>query len=107
MRGSVLLLTCVTLVAALSGAAAAAYPERPIRLVVPVAPGGGNDIVARIITRLNHEIVPIVRLPEIRERLLVMGVEPLGSTPEELGRHLADEIRQWSDVVRRRNIRAH
>lgn len=60
-----------------------------------------------VITQLNHEIVRIVRLPEIRERLLGMGVEPLGSTPEELGRHLADEIRQWSDIVRRRNIRAH
>jgi tripartite-type tricarboxylate transporter receptor subunit TctC len=60
-----------------------------------------------VIDRLNQEIVRIVRLPDIRERLLVMGVEPLGSTPDELGRHLASEIRQWSDIVQRRHLRAH
>jgi tripartite-type tricarboxylate transporter receptor subunit TctC len=48
MRGKYLIVA-VTLAAAAGGVAAAAtFPARPVRMIVPLAPGGGSDIVARI-----------------------------------------------------------
>jgi tripartite-type tricarboxylate transporter receptor subunit TctC len=59
-----------------------------------------------IIDVLNREIVHIVQLPETRERFTGLGFVPLGTTPQEFGRHLRSEIAVWTDVVRRHNIRA-
>jgi tripartite-type tricarboxylate transporter receptor subunit TctC len=61
------------------------------------APAGTPMEIRR---RLATEIDQIIRIPEVRERLLSWGAEPVGGTPEEMDRMLTAERARWSDVVR-------
>jgi tripartite-type tricarboxylate transporter receptor subunit TctC len=61
---------------------------------------------AAIVKRLQDEVARVVRLPEIRERLNGMGVDPVGNSSEEFGRIIAADIAKWTAVARAANIRA-
>src|SRR5258707_698488 len=59
-----------------------------------------------IITRLNSELVGMMRKDEIKERLAAMGTDPMTSTPEECGEYIRKEIAKWGDVVRKAGLHA-
>jgi tripartite-type tricarboxylate transporter receptor subunit TctC len=61
---------------------------------------------APVVKRLQEEIARVVRLPEIRERLGGMGVDPVGNTSEEFGRIIAADIAKWTAVAKAANIKA-
>ncbi len=52
------------------------------------------------VAALNAALVAVLREPEIRERLLGLGAEPIASTPEELRQFQAAEIAKWRTVAR-------
>jgi len=58
-----------------------------------------------VIDRLNREVVRILHLPEVVERLAADGSEPVGSTPEEFGAHIRAEIARWRKVIQEAGIR--
>ena len=57
-----------------------------------------------IIQKLQTEVARIVKLPDVRERMLQLGIEPEGSTPEEFARVIATEIPLWLGVAKANNI---
>jgi len=63
-------------------------------IVVPA--GTARDIVAR----LNAELTRIMMLPDTRERLSAVGIEPISSTPEELAAYIRSETAKWGKIIK-------
>ena len=53
-----------------------------------------------VLARLNQDIGAILKMPEVRERLVATGFEVGGSTPAELDAYLKAEIQKWRPIVR-------
>jgi tripartite-type tricarboxylate transporter receptor subunit TctC len=58
-----------------------------------------------IIERLHREIVAIIAMPAVRERLAALGFEPIASTPAEFAARIQAEIAKWAKVIRDANIK--
>ena len=62
---------------------------------------------ADIVNRLQREIAGIAKTPAVRERLIADGLEPLGTTPQELDAHIAREIAKWAAVAKAAGLAAN
>jgi len=60
---------------------------------------------ASVVARLHKEFAAALQLPEIRERLAAMGVEPVGGSSEEFRAYLAGERRKWAGLIRAAQIK--
>jgi tripartite-type tricarboxylate transporter receptor subunit TctC len=61
---------------------------------------------APVISRLNTEVVSILKLPEIRDLLGRAGMDAAASTTEELGALSVKDYPRWGEVIRRNGITA-
>jgi tripartite-type tricarboxylate transporter receptor subunit TctC len=57
-----------------------------------------------IVDRLHAEVAAAVAAPEVRNKLLELGVDSRASTPEELQKFLAAEIAKWGQVIDKAKI---
>ena len=58
-----------------------------------------------VIRRVHAETVKILKLPDLSAQLLTQGAEPVGNSPQELAKFIAEEIRRWTTVIEQANIR--
>ncbi len=58
-----------------------------------------------IVARLQKEVARVVHSPEVKERFAAMGLDPVGSTSEELGRVVARDLEKYIAVAKAANIK--
>jgi len=58
-----------------------------------------------IIERLNAEIVRALNSPDLRERLVSQGADPVGNTPEQYTAFMQNEIAKWAKVIQAAGIK--
>ena len=60
-----------------------------------------------IVQKLYGEVVKVTSNPESRTRLLAMGLDPVGSPPDEFAAYVKVETAKWGKLVREAGIRAN
>jgi tripartite-type tricarboxylate transporter receptor subunit TctC len=65
------------------------------------APAGTPE---EVVARISAETQRILSLPDIRDRLLALGAQPAGNSPEDFARFVAAEIAKWARVIQSANV---
>ncbi len=66
-----------------------------------LAPAGTPKAV---VAKLAAETTRILSLPDVRERMLAAGVEPVGGTPEQYAAFIGSEMVKWGKVAKAAGI---
>jgi len=92
---------------------AAANPEIPLiaetvpgfsamSIIGVIAPAG---VPKDLLRRISADIARAVKSPELTARMTSLGMEPVGSSPEEYDALIRGEIEKWSGVVKKAGIK--
>ena len=55
---------------------------------------------AAIINRINREVTAVLHLPDVKERFLNLGVDTVGSTPEQFAQRIEAEVKSMGKVIK-------
>jgi tripartite-type tricarboxylate transporter receptor subunit TctC len=61
---------------------------------------GPAALPREIVKTLNDATVRAARSPELKQKLVDQGADPVGNSPEEFARLLKEEVAKWAEVVR-------
>jgi tripartite-type tricarboxylate transporter receptor subunit TctC len=66
---------------------------------------GPKGMPAEIVARLQAEIVKVAGSAEVKQRLRVLGFEPIGSTAAEFTKYIDDEMAKYGAIIRDAKIK--
>ncbi|VCU69558.1 Tripartite tricarboxylate transporter family receptor [Pigmentiphaga humi] len=67
-----------------------------------LAPAGTPPAIAE---KISADVAKVLAMPDVRQRLAAASLEPVGSTPAELGAIVRKDYDKWGAVIREANIR--
>ncbi len=67
-----------------------------------VAPAGTP---AEVIARLNAEVVKLLKLPQVVEQCLALGLDPVGDSPAEFAQFIRADLDKWTRLTRELNLK--
>lgn len=59
-----------------------------------------------LVVRINADVVKLLALPDVKERLAQLGIERVGNSPEAASAYLKSETARWAKVIKTANLRA-
>ena len=59
-----------------------------------------------VVARLADTLAKATRSPDIRQKLLDLGAEPVGNSPDDFGKLFREEVARWAEVVKVSGARA-
>jgi tripartite-type tricarboxylate transporter receptor subunit TctC len=59
-----------------------------------------------VIDRLHREIVKILAMPEVKEKLAAVGADPVGNTPQEFAAVIRNDTAKWKRIVQETGAKA-
>ena len=68
---------------------------------------GPAGMPREIAMKIQAEVVRVLKIPEIREKLIQQGVDPVGSTPDEFAAYIKSETEKWAKVVKMAGAQAN
>ena len=61
---------------------------------------------APIVAKLHQETLKVLAQPDMRAKFAQLGLDPVGSSPEELGATIKTDVAKWAKVIREAGIKA-
>ncbi|MBL8521800.1 MAG: tripartite tricarboxylate transporter substrate binding protein [Betaproteobacteria bacterium] len=57
-----------------------------------------------LVTRLNAEMVKVIQSADFKKRMGEIGAEPIGDTPEQMGKQIKEETEKFAKLVKQANV---